>query len=389
MVRSLALCAVVACTRVPLAAVPVEGGTRATRAAAREELAAFDGWAGPGRVALSSVTFRALGDDHVDGMYRRTTAQVVLDEALSADVVRIALRHELCHALDWQEGLLDAPDAAFDAAGDLLFSPFGADLPYDEDRRGRRSEALAQVCEVGPFGAVARATRCDGEPEVGAALAAFAWERVWRGAPAVPVRPPAPLEATAACCAVDARWDGFGIWPTAEAGRLAVHLDGAETVHLQVLLDSGAPAPGPRAEGLASVREVPPLPAGARARSVAVARRSGGCDRRLSAAQARGERRRGCSTRIRRRPRGWALDGQACLVRPLAGTRLFTADARVWRAWRGWGFGGPTFRDGSPPPALPPAPAPCPCPWFRASQAGHSPEATRDDGFAPDAFPSF
>ncbi|MEZ4236744.1 MAG: hypothetical protein R3F59_11430 [Myxococcota bacterium] len=160
--------------------VPLEGGSSAQRALAREELFAFDHWAGPDRVKLRSLQFVDSSEVPYAGAYDHDRRRLTLADDL-VGALRTILRHELCHALDHQEHLPAA--IALDQLSDRLGAA-GVDLVPSvrgEPLRSRRSEILASFCESGPVGAELLQWPCPGElPEV-AGIARHLDQEVWSG----------------------------------------------------------------------------------------------------------------------------------------------------------------------------------------------------------------
>jgi hypothetical protein len=198
-----ALLLVGACeARVPLSDVPIVGGTAEQREAVRDELAAFDGWVGPDRLQIVEVRFADL-DPVVLGQFRPSQDDVKLNRDLAIGEVRWVVRHELCHALDYAEGLVEQPSPLFDHLVTQLKGQAG---PTD---RARRSEVLAEACNVGPFGAEALATQpCPADPPEAEELFGWIARHVWSEYdPADPAAPLGPALASG---------------PAPEAGPLSV-----------------------------------------------------------------------------------------------------------------------------------------------------------------------
>lgn len=101
--------------------VPIVGGTDDQRALVRERLAEFEADAGVGRLTLQAVVFDSL-DDPI-GSFNRRTDRIELSDQLDPSVLALVLRHELCHALDFTEQLVDRPSPLFDGLADGLFDP--------------------------------------------------------------------------------------------------------------------------------------------------------------------------------------------------------------------------------------------------------------------------
>ncbi len=116
-------------------------------------VADFAAWTGRDGVCVPAVEVAAAVDGHADlaGVYAAPGEPIVLEAA--ADY-RLALVHELCHALDAAEGISDDHADPGDAIDPVAY-------PTPELRR---KEAFAQVCEHGPAAVsfeAALAARCD------------------------------------------------------------------------------------------------------------------------------------------------------------------------------------------------------------------------------------
>jgi hypothetical protein len=218
---------------VDLPDVPIVGGTEEMRTAARSELEAFDAWVGEDRLQISEVEFKAL--NRVAGLFRRGPARVLLDDSLSPMDVHVMLRHELCHALDHAEGLLDDKTPSFDEYGDILAEK---NVLYAGDgARDRRSEALAHVCETGPLGTVAFATPCTGEPRIGSDLGSWTRSEVWKGFEPPPEGPKLGQPAAGTSYAPSGEWQTFDITSTLEPDRVTLHvgyLDSSAAIEVDV-----------------------------------------------------------------------------------------------------------------------------------------------------------
>jgi hypothetical protein len=319
------------CTdRVSLLDVPIVGGSNEQREAAEAELRAFDDAVGPGRLTITSVVFKDLGD--FQGRYSLAWGRVALDDDLDPVLVRTNVRHELCHGLDYAENLLNRPVASFDDFGADLFDPEDGRLDYRRGARGRRSEALAQVCELGPFGAMALSEPCPGESELEADLASWVASNVWRDFDAS-VGWPAPEALASSDYAPQGAWAGFTLFPTVAPSRVGLNVGYDEVVaSLDVDLYTGDPALGAPAEPALNAMEPPltGLPLGA--------------DFTLALGWPSGPGvavielpitglRTGVARLIASDGDGWGLVGDGCLDDDTRRWGIFTADDRVWYSW--------------------------------------------------------
>src|SRR6185436_9005541 len=83
--------------RVPLADVPIRGGTASQRAVARRVMDAFDRDAGEGRVDLRELAFDPLYGP-VAGRYHPIGDRIQVDPDVRGPELERVVRHELCHA---------------------------------------------------------------------------------------------------------------------------------------------------------------------------------------------------------------------------------------------------------------------------------------------------
>ncbi|MEQ1568570.1 MAG: hypothetical protein ABMA64_23230 [Myxococcota bacterium] len=156
-----ALLFVVGCEAQPLPSVPVFGGTDEQQTAVREVLDGFDRDVGAGRVHLRRVVF---DDRAFAGAYDVGSRTVTLVPQLPVAEIPRVLRHELCHALDFQEGLLARPDPLWDSVADDLFASGRVDpAPYTTARL-RRAETLATYCGEGPWWSELTSSECADDP---------------------------------------------------------------------------------------------------------------------------------------------------------------------------------------------------------------------------------
>lgn len=173
------LLVLLACTY-PLSEVRIVGATQAQEEMVRAEISAFEEAAGVGRVRLKVVRFEELPEL---GLYT-TNRKLRLDEDLPMDLLGEVFRHELCHALDDQEGLLEEADELWDEVADALDEGATPEiLPIERSQRIARSEGMAALCGGGPEVAGLLAYGCGEDPPW--MEEAYRWLRdvVWREHP--------------------------------------------------------------------------------------------------------------------------------------------------------------------------------------------------------------
>jgi hypothetical protein len=155
--------------RSPLQSVPLLGGDLAQREAAREALLAFDEAVGPGRLELRYVDLDEVQEAPFWGTY--FASGISLKPGLSTSTVDGVVRHELCHALDDEEGLSESYLWELEA-----FAPY---VGGEYDAFEKPAEAFARICEGGPPISQLLSVRCEGGPDHGALARLFA-EEIWR-----------------------------------------------------------------------------------------------------------------------------------------------------------------------------------------------------------------
>jgi hypothetical protein len=100
------------CASRPLDEVPIHGGTPAQERVIREAIAEFEAWIGPGRIELGRITVGGMSRG--DGRYWPDARRIRLAEELEDARLREVTHHELCHAVDHQENLLNDDVPTFD-----------------------------------------------------------------------------------------------------------------------------------------------------------------------------------------------------------------------------------------------------------------------------------
>jgi len=181
---ALLLCLAVGCgPTYGLAEVPISGGTAEERAVIRETLLQFDQWTGGGRVELRSVTVEAAGAE-VAGVYQRNK-RITLRPGMALYYLAESVRHELCHALDHQEGF-PSEDRGFEVLHDAFLQHGAASHEVGASDKRRAREGFALHCEQGPWTGALAAQDCDDLPRIDAAQASWMAAHVWSG---VGVRP--------------------------------------------------------------------------------------------------------------------------------------------------------------------------------------------------------
>lgn len=176
---------------VPLAEVEIRGGTDAQVAEARAELEAFDAWIGPGRLEVARVDFNRLREP-ISGKFTHGLWRIQIDDDLPPEEVRTIVRHELCHALDDAEALLEEPHPLFDPLSEAMYAYLEEHLDGDVRRRRarrERSETLATLCELGPVATSAFLEPCPGDSPLGTDVIAWVMDEVWTAYEPDPVAP--------------------------------------------------------------------------------------------------------------------------------------------------------------------------------------------------------
>ncbi len=169
---------------VGLGRVPITGGSDAQRTLIAQEVVAFELWAGAGRVRLTSIEIEEDLTEMPDyrGVYNTLPERVRIRADVPDGELREVVRHELCHAIDFQERLLADPHPAFDAL--VAAAKADPDHPLsgasdDDDDRSWRTEALAYACQEGPIGAAALTHPCEGDDPIYAEIGEFLLDRIW------------------------------------------------------------------------------------------------------------------------------------------------------------------------------------------------------------------
>jgi len=164
----------------PLDEVPIVGGSDAERALVRDLLVRFDEWTGGDRVQLREVVIETH-EDGVAGTYRKGAKRITLRPGLGSSYLSETVRHELCHALDHQEGY-PSEDQGFEALHDAYLAL--GEVSHETDAssvRRRATEGFALFCEQGPWENALATEPCDGVPGEARQQAAWVRDEVWRG----------------------------------------------------------------------------------------------------------------------------------------------------------------------------------------------------------------
>lgn len=179
--RQLVLTLLAACGRVPLPEVPIVDGTESQRQAARDELEAFDLAVTSGRVELVEVRFEPM--EWLGGHYSHSRETISLREDLPPSEIPLVLRHELCHAIEYQNRMLSGSDPVFDAWADHILSNeslIAHDLVPD-NARDVRGEVMAYSCQEGPSASLLMSTGCTPSSEPLRDVGDWLRDRVWHG----------------------------------------------------------------------------------------------------------------------------------------------------------------------------------------------------------------
>lgn len=159
-----------------LSLAPIVDGTPELEAIARSEMLAFDERVGPGRVRLSELRFGGAKAG-TSGTYFIGPQTIGVDPIESEGELRDVIRHELCHALDHQNLLVDGRNALWTAALAEFPAPLGG--YYVDKVHLAPHELFAAVCQHGPLLSGALASPCPGDNplalDIAAALIADAW----------------------------------------------------------------------------------------------------------------------------------------------------------------------------------------------------------------------
>ncbi len=126
------------------------GGTDAEEAAAEAEAEAFLGLMRE-EICVPRMKLGELRGTSI-GKYTPTTRHIKIEEERPLDEIRTTVRHELCHALQYQAGL------------DLSGPEFSLALPLEIPDRERPGEAWAYTCQYGPEPAWLMGDTCDDDP---------------------------------------------------------------------------------------------------------------------------------------------------------------------------------------------------------------------------------
>lgn len=244
---------------VPLADVPIRRGTAEQREAVEQALADFELQTGGGRVEIRKIVF-ARGD--YGGQYNSASRVIHVHEEIPVDLVPKVVRHELCHALDFQEDLLARKGSPIDAWVDVLLDEEAGLVEERIHRpRRRRSEAFALWCGEGPLHAALLSESCSDEPLEVTEVAAWLTEVVWTGY-ALPTieETPAPTPSWTALFEPVAVYASATADPSVISLSLVAAAEGGGSEHQWAYLDLHSGAWLPPIPGILGVSDYEPLP---------------------------------------------------------------------------------------------------------------------------------
>jgi hypothetical protein len=177
------------CTRQrSLDEVPIYGASAEELAWIETELERFDRWTG-GRVTLNAIEIETEVVDkrHAEretlGMYSQRRGVVYVESGLAESEFMEVLRHELCHALDFDIGArrdLKAPlQRVLDKAESQShrYHWIHEDAEWSEEEK--RQEILAMACEQGPNASALMATYCPSDSLHISVLSTALFGTVW------------------------------------------------------------------------------------------------------------------------------------------------------------------------------------------------------------------
>jgi hypothetical protein len=178
----------------------------------------------------------------VVGRYVPLPDRIEIDPDVRGPLLERVVRHELCHALDFDEDLVTRPHPVWDALVLRLFHLGRVDAAGLEGPRNRRSEAFAQFCDLGPLLAQALADGCPGDPADVDYAAAWILHTVWRewDVPRFPGPGPAVASWTAPSAALFD--DEFGVLGLEDPNLIRVAWGEAR---VDLSRAEGAPVDGP------------------------------------------------------------------------------------------------------------------------------------------------
>jgi hypothetical protein len=174
------LLGLVGCGSVPLAEVPIVGGSPEVRDEVIHAVNRFERWVGVGRISLREIRIEDAGPGHL-GAYGRISRTIRIDDRPMGRLQREeVVFHELCHALDYQERLVQRRSDLWQALDEAFAARGRSPGPSGVRQRRVDAERFAILCEQGPVWAQLVERECPADDlQPFADLAAWLLDDVW------------------------------------------------------------------------------------------------------------------------------------------------------------------------------------------------------------------